>query len=36
MDSSFFIVMGVVLGTVFLRLPDETSTFFSRGGALFW
>ena len=27
--------MSVIIGTVFLRLPDSTSAFFSRGGILF-
>lgn len=27
--------MSVIIGTVFLRLPENTSAFFSRGGVLF-
>lgn len=30
-----FLIMSVIIGTVFLRLPDSTSAFFSRGGVLF-
>jgi ATP-binding cassette, subfamily G (WHITE), member 2, SNQ2 len=33
--SSSFLFMSVIIGTVFLRLPESTSAFFSRGGILF-
>jgi len=32
---SSFLFMSVIIGTVFLRLQDSTSAFFSRGGILF-
>jgi len=32
---SSFLIMSVIIGTVFLRLEDSTSAFFSRGGILF-
>ncbi|KAI0930785.1 hypothetical protein AcV7_004877 [Taiwanofungus camphoratus] len=31
-----FIIQAVIVGTIFLRLSDSTSTFFSRGGVLFF
>lgn len=31
-----FIIQAVIIGTVFLRLPDSTSAFFSRGGVIFF
>lgn len=30
-----FIIQAVIIGTVFLRIPDSTSAFFSRGGVIF-
>lgn len=33
--SSSFIFQSLIIGTVFLRIPDSTSAYFSRGGALF-
>jgi ATP-binding cassette subfamily G (WHITE) protein 2 (SNQ2) len=30
-----FILQGIIVGTVFLKLPESTSAFFSRGGVLF-
>lgn len=33
--SSSFLITSVIIGTVFLRLGDDTSAFFSRGGILF-
>ncbi|KAI0649902.1 pleiotropic drug resistance ABC transporter [Trametes meyenii] len=33
---SSFVLQGIIVGTVFLRLKNETSTFFSRGGVLFF
>lgn len=31
-----FVLQAIIMGTVFLRLDDDTSTFFSRGGVLFF
>ncbi|KZT04946.1 pleiotropic drug resistance ABC transporter [Laetiporus sulphureus 93-53] len=31
-----FILQGVIVGTIFLRISDSTTTFFSRGGVLFF
>ncbi|KAF7984655.1 hypothetical protein HWV62_12906 [Athelia sp. TMB] len=31
-----FIVQGIIMGTVFLRVPDSTGAYFSRGGVLFF
>ncbi|KAH9854553.1 ABC-2 type transporter-domain-containing protein [Lenzites betulinus] len=31
-----FVLQGIIVGTVFLRLKNSTSTFFSRGGVLFF
>ncbi|KAF8888618.1 pleiotropic drug resistance ABC transporter [Infundibulicybe gibba] len=31
-----FIIQGVIVGTVFLKVPETTSAFFSRGGLLFF
>ncbi|OJT05939.1 Brefeldin A resistance protein [Trametes pubescens] len=31
-----FVLQGIIVGTVFLRLKNETTTFFSRGGVLFF
>ncbi|KZP27013.1 pleiotropic drug resistance ABC transporter [Athelia psychrophila] len=31
-----FIIQGIIMGTVFLRVPDATSAYFSRGGVLFF
>ncbi|GLB42433.1 putative ABC transporter superfamily, ABCG family. PDR (TC 3.A.1.205) subfamily protein [Lyophyllum shimeji] len=31
-----FIFQGVIIGTVFARIPDATSAYFSRGGVLFF
>jgi hypothetical protein len=33
--SSSFVFQSLIIGTVFLRVPDATSAYFSRGGALF-
>ena len=30
-----FMIQAIVVGTVFLRIPDTTTTFFSRGGVLY-
>ncbi|GJE91326.1 pleiotropic drug resistance ABC transporter, partial [Phanerochaete sordida] len=30
-----FVIQAVIIGTVFVRLPDATSAFFSRGGVIF-
>ncbi|KAH9941401.1 pleiotropic drug resistance ABC transporter [Amylocystis lapponica] len=31
-----FMLQAVIVGTIFLRLPESTSTYFSRGGVLFF
>ncbi|KAI0076391.1 pleiotropic drug resistance ABC transporter [Panus rudis PR-1116 ss-1] len=31
-----FVLLAVIMGTVFFRLKDDTSTFYSRGGVLFF
>ncbi|KAF9076400.1 ABC transporter [Rhodocollybia butyracea] len=31
-----FIIQGVIVGTVFLKVPESTSAYFSRGGVLFF
>ncbi|KIP01968.1 hypothetical protein PHLGIDRAFT_130987 [Phlebiopsis gigantea 11061_1 CR5-6] len=31
-----FVIQAVIIGTVFLRLPDATSAYFSRGGVIFF
>ncbi|KAJ3748437.1 pleiotropic drug resistance ABC transporter [Lentinula detonsa] len=31
-----FIIQGIIVGTVFLQIPDSTSAYFSRGGVLFF
>ena len=35
LDMFAFLVQAIIMGTVFFRLKNETSTFFSRGGVLF-
>lgn len=30
-----FILQAIIIGTVFVQLPDSTSAFFSRGGVIF-
>lgn len=30
-----FVIQGVIIGTVFIRVPEATSAYFSRGGVLF-
>lgn len=30
-----FMIQGIIMGTVFLRVPEATSAYFSRGGVLF-
>ena len=32
---SVFIIQAIIIGTVFYKVPDSTSAFFSRGGVLF-
>ena len=32
---SVFIIQAIIMGTVFFKVPDSTSAFFSRGGVLF-
>lgn len=32
---SSFIFQGIIIGTVFLKVPDSTAAYFSRGGILF-
>ena len=32
---SAFVIQGVIIGTVFLQMPEATSAYFSRGGVLF-
>jgi ATP-binding cassette subfamily G (WHITE) protein 2 (SNQ2) len=33
--NSSFVFQGLIIGSVFLKSPEETSAFFSRGGVLF-
>jgi ATP-binding cassette, subfamily G (WHITE), member 2, SNQ2 len=35
-SCSSFIIQGIIMGTVFLKIPDSTSAYFSRGGVLFF
>jgi ATP-binding cassette subfamily G (WHITE) protein 2 (SNQ2) len=35
LSTSAQIFQAIIMGAVFLQLPDETSGFFSRGGVLF-
>lgn len=30
-----FLIQAIIVGTVFLKLKNDTASFFSRGGALF-
>ena len=30
-----YIFQGIIMGTLFLKIPDATSAYFSRGGVLF-
>ena len=32
---SSYVFQGIIMGTVFLRMPEATSAYFSRGGVLF-
>ncbi|KAL0960159.1 hypothetical protein HGRIS_011794 [Hohenbuehelia grisea] len=36
MNLASFILQGIIVGTVFLHLPDSTAAYFSRGGVLFF
>ncbi|RXW18211.1 hypothetical protein EST38_g7644 [Candolleomyces aberdarensis] len=36
LQTTTFILQGVIIGTTFLRLQDATSAYFSRGGVLFF
>ncbi|EKM53332.1 uncharacterized protein PHACADRAFT_259626 [Phanerochaete carnosa HHB-10118-sp] len=35
-NIAVFIVQAIIIGTVFVRLPDSTLTYFSRGGVIFF
>ncbi|KAI0089451.1 pleiotropic drug resistance ABC transporter [Irpex rosettiformis] len=36
LDMTVFLIQAIIMGTVFFRLKNNTSTFFSRGGVLFF
>ncbi|KAJ7471516.1 pleiotropic drug resistance ABC transporter [Mycena galericulata] len=36
LSSSTFVLQGIIVGSVFVNIPDSTSSFFSRGGVMFF